>query len=164
MWVNFSINLGIELSISLQFWKSKWRITQSLIWFQLFPSPNIFIWLGGCCTRFCIWSRVCCLGDDGDIDYAFMPCPLAKLVWFSSPLGINFDNVEDDFCTWLEKIIMQDQQEVTELILFLCYSLWWARNRKSLNWKIYQWKWLWKKSYGMVTEYKCNTQTGIVGI
>jgi hypothetical protein len=115
-------------------------------------------------SKSCLLSRGCsippshprCLGGDGDIDHTFMLCPFAKLVWFSSPFGINFDNV-DDFCTWLEKIIMQDQPEVSELILSLCYGLRWARHMICFELKDIIVEMIVKKSYGMVVEYKCNT-------
>lgn len=73
-----------------------WRILHNSL-----PVRKNFIHRGVDCIPLC--PR--CVEMHEDIDHIFRFCSWAKRIWFSSNLGINFDQVEVNFRSWLAKII-----------------------------------------------------------
>lgn len=70
-----------------------------------------------------------------DLHHVFCQCERAKIIWFSSPLGINFEKIHEQFQDWLIHYILS-------ITLWYCwfnfihYSIWWANNKLCFEGKL----------------------------
>jgi len=62
-----------------------------------------------------------------------MECELFKTVWFATPLGITFssnDEVNFSFNEWVSKVVVNEDREVVQLVVAICYEIWRVRNKR----------------------------------
>jgi hypothetical protein len=80
-------------------------------------------------------SPLCCFCDEKNetVEHLFMECEWAISVWFASPLGVKFrynDDSPKSFLEWLKHIIIHEEKDVIQLVMAVCYEIWWTRNKR----------------------------------
>jgi hypothetical protein len=80
-------------------------------------------------------SPLCCICDQRNesINHLFMECEWVKTVWFATPLGINFSSNDEanlNFNEWISKVVINEDREVVQLVVAICYEIWRIRNKR----------------------------------
>jgi hypothetical protein len=62
-----------------------------------------------------------------------LECEWVKTVWFATPLGINFSSNDEanlNFNEWISKVVINEDREVVQLVVAICYEIWRIRNKR----------------------------------
>ncbi|XP_057444748.1 uncharacterized protein LOC130736993 [Lotus japonicus] len=98
-----------------------WRVLRNIV-----PTRKRLWNKGVNCSPFC--PR--CVGVEETLDHLLRDCPWAKQAWFSSIMGIVWeDNPVGSFVNWFLELIETTPREVVEGVCAVAYAIWRARNR-----------------------------------
>lgn len=130
-WEHISVSNSSNFSGSMKHWKKLWRLR--ILPKQMYLLRRILnraVPVRAKLRSRGVQCRFCVLDVKGVLNPLIILSKTvwATQVWFSSPLGIKFDNhSSESFSVWLQLFITKAPVESVELAASVTYSIWWAR-------------------------------------